>query len=247
MDDKKDTLLSKAIDLYFTRKFDEALEILENKLIVETDNAAMWKLIVLAEKEGENVLEKAKQQYSIAKETCNDIMEIGSLCAHALSLQKIRQFEETIELAKQAREKISNLHIEMNFELERLDLLIKIIQGAAHLGTADFKKAAKHFETVYFSRISNKYLWQKLRTAYAILFGERDNKASPKLLKIAEEAVRIAQELDIGDNIRIHYRNLVRLQASLEQLEEAKETYAQMFSSYKRSSVTPTIIEEFTL
>ncbi|MHA1954052.1 MAG: metallophosphoesterase [Candidatus Heimdallarchaeaceae archaeon] len=245
--DKIYTSLIKAIDYYLTRKFKEALESLDAISQPHTNRVEMWKLIILAEKTEEDVLKETQKLLSVAQNKNDEILEIGALCAQILSLSKIRKFDESVKLVEDVLKKISGLPSEGDFEKVRLNYLIQIISGSAYLGIANFKKSAEFFERVFFSELSNKYLWHKLRAAYTILFGERDKGASPKLIKIAEEAVSIARELNIGDNIRIHFRNLVRMQVFSNQNEKAKETYKQMFSSYERSSVTPEIVRDFSL
>ncbi len=245
--DKINSSLAKAIDYYFTRKFKEALETLEEIPKSHKKKVEMWKLIILSEKAEDDVLTKAQNLLPIAQSKSDEILEIGALCAQALSLTKIRNFDKSVILIDNAFKKISILSMDGDFEKERLHYLIQIISGSAYLGSGDFERSAEFFEKVFFAELSNNYLWQKLRAAYTILFGKREKGVSQKLIQIAEEAVSIAQELEIGDNIRIHYRNLVRMQVLSNQYEKAKETYEQMFSSYKRSSITPEIINEFFL
>ncbi|NPD90217.1 MAG: hypothetical protein HGN29_16010 [Asgard group archaeon] len=245
--DNSESIVLKAINYYFLRKFEEGLEILNTISDLPKNKIDMWKLIILSEQGKEEVLTEAKKLHETAREVDDELLSVGSLCAQAFSMMKIHKFQESLELTEIANSIISKQDSEKNIEVESLKILVLIIFASSYLGLAEFQKSSEYFEFIYNSPFMQDYHWHRIRAGYTILFALRYKENQSDLLRIAEEVITIAHELDIGDNIRIHYRNLVRIQILAEQYDKARETYKEMFSSYKRSSITPKIIEEFNL
>ncbi len=242
-----ESIISKAIDFFYLRRFNDGLQILDHPLKSPNNEMEMWKLIIKAEEGVEDVLESAQNLLKTAKDSSDNILEVGASCAQAICHLKNRKFEESLKLTNEADRILSKVNSKGSFEIESLKILTLIIFGSSYLGIADFIKSSEYFEIIYDSSFMKDYLWHRIRAGYTILFALREEEDQSKLLRIAEEVVTLATELEMGDQIRIHYRNLVRMQILAGQYDKARTTYKQMFSSYKRFSTTPKFIENLTL